>query len=72
MTKYKKSIASKPCSNWGGIEIMDINDDRVIVRDNYGKPTKAHHSKVRYNANGDPYFKHNGRREYLRDYIRHW
>lgn len=63
-------IACKPCSNWGGIEILQCDSDKVLVRDNYGKPRKAHSAQIRYNAKGDPYFKHNGKREYIRDYMR--
>ena len=66
----EKPIACKPMSNWGGIEIMYADSDKVIARDNYGTPRRAHGAKVRYNAKGEPYFKHNGRREYLRDYLR--
>ena len=38
-------------SNWGGIEILDIEhgiDDHVIWRENYGEPKKAHRSKIDY------------------------
>ena len=49
---------------------MYADSDKVIARDNYGTPRRAHGAKVRYNAKGEPYFKHNGRREYLRDYLR--
>lgn len=69
-SKFGKPIACKPMSNWGGVEILKIDDGRVVVRDNYGQPAKAHGAQVRYNAKGEPYFKHNGRREYLRDYTR--
>lgn len=70
MAKSRKPIACKPMSNWGGIEIMYADSDKVIARDNYGTPRRAHGAKVRYNVKGEPYFKHNGRREYLRDYLR--
>lgn len=68
--KFYYPIAFKPFSSHGGVEILQCNDDRVLIRDNYGKPSKPHSSKIRYNAKGNPYFKHNGKREYLQDYVR--
>ena len=70
MAKSVKPIAYKPMSNWGGVEILYADGDKVIVRDNYGTPRQAHSAKVRFNANGEPYFKHNGRREYIHHYLR--
>lgn len=71
-SKYrgKTPIACRTKSNWGGVEILKIDNDGVVCRDNYGKPSKAHSAKIRYNAKGDAYFKHNGRREYLSEYMR--
>ena len=68
--KFHYPIAYKPFSNHGGVEILQCNDEHVLVRDNYGTPSKAHSSKIRFNAKGEPYFKHNGRREYMHDYLR--
>lgn len=46
-------------------------DDAVLVGDVYGSTRKIpRSSRIRYNAKGDAYFMHHGRREYLRDYIR--
>lgn len=56
MEKYKdkKPIAVYPMSNWGGIEILDIEygiDDYVICRFNFGEPEdKLHRVKVTYGA----------------------
>ena len=63
-------IAFRGRNNYGGIEILQCDGERVVARDNYGKPERAHSAKIRYNAKGDPYFKHNGRREYLSEYLR--
>lgn len=62
-------IACKAISNIGGIEILEANEDYVLFRENFGTPKRAQRSQVRYSATGIPYFIHNGRREYLRDYI---
>ena len=68
--KEQKTDCVQAYVELGGIEIMYADSDKVIARDNYGTPRRAHGAKVRYNAKGEPYFKHNGRREYLRDYLR--
>ena len=51
----KKPIAVYGMSNWGGIEILDIEygvDDYVISRFNFGEPDKTiHKTKITYGAN---------------------
>lgn len=50
----KKPIAVYPMSNWGGIEILDIEygiDDYVICRYNFGEPEdRLHRVKINYGA----------------------
>lgn len=49
--KDKKPIGVMCLSNWGGIEVLDIeydSDDYVVWRFNYGEPQKCHRSKLRY------------------------
>ena len=68
------AIASRPVFNDAAIVIYAIEygiDDVVLVGDVYGDTRKIpHFSRIRYNTNGDAYFMHYGRREYLRDYLR--
>ena len=68
------AIASRPVFNDAAIVIYAIEygiDDSILVGDVYGDTRKTPHlSSIRYNASGDAYFMHYGRREYLRDYIR--
>ena len=68
------AIASRPVFNDSSIVIYAIEygiDDVVLVGDVYGDTRKTPRlSHIRYNAQGDAYFMHYGRREYLRDYIR--
>lgn len=46
-------------------------DDAVLVGDVYGSTRKIPRlSRIRYNAQGEAYFMHYGRREYLREYMR--
>ena len=72
--KNYAAIASRPVFNDAAIVIYAIKygiDDAVLVGDVYGDICKTPRlSSIRYNANGDAYFMHYGRREYLRDYIR--
>ena len=68
------AIASRPVSNDSAIVIYAVEysiDDAVLVGDVYGDTRKTpHFVRIRYNSQGDAYFMHHGRREYLRDYLR--
>ena len=68
-----KVAAVKSMSNFGGIEILDIEygiNDKVVWRYNFGKPEKPHKSIIYYTAKGRAYFKRYGQREYLDEYMR--
>ena len=68
------AIASRSVFNDAATVIYAIEygiDDAVLVGDVYGDTRKTpHFSRIRYNIQGDAYFMHYGRREYLRDYVR--
>ena len=68
------AIASRPVFNDSAIVIYSVEygvNDSILVGDVYGDTRKTPRlSSIRYNASGDAYFLHYGRREYLRDYIR--
>ena len=68
------AIASRPVFNDSAIVIYSVEygvNDSILVGDVYGDTRKTPRlSSIRYNASGDAYFMHYGRREYLRDYIR--
>ena len=72
--KNYDAIASRPVFNDAAIVIYDVEyniDDAVLVGDVYGDTRKTPRlSRIRYNVQGDAYFMHYGRREYLRDYVR--
>lgn len=67
-------IASKATSAFGGIAIYAVEygiNDAVLVGDELdGVRTTPRLSRIRYNMQGDAYFMHHGRREYLHDYMR--
>lgn len=67
-------IASKQTSAFGGIAIYAVEygiDDAVLVGDEMdGVRSIPRFSRLRYNMQGEAYFMHHGRREYLRDYMR--
>lgn len=68
----KKPIAGKATSAWGGIEIIDIEhgiNDFVIWR--WSNESKLHKSRAYYDSKRGAYFKVNGRREYLDEYMRY-
>lgn len=47
----QKAIAVFPMTNYGGIEVLDVSDEYVIYRFNFGTPEEAHRSKIRYGIN---------------------
>lgn len=70
----KKAIAFKATSAFGGISILDIDQRTMRIEwayDDMGELGKVHRS-VLYSTvrSGRYYFKVNGRREYLDDYMR--
>ena len=68
------AIASRPVFNDAAIVIYAVEygiEDAILVGDVYGDTRKTpHFVRLHYNAQGDAYFMHHGRREYLRDYVR--
>ena len=68
------AIASRPICNTAATVIYAVEygiDDAVLVGDVCGDTRKVpRFSRIRYNAQGDAYFMHYGRREYLHDYMR--
>lgn len=67
-----KAIAVKGMTNFGGMAIYDIDGDYVKWGYEFGnKKEKIHTSKIYYTvSSGRPYFKVNGRREYLDEFMR--
>lgn len=63
-----KIIAVLALSNWGGLEITELNDEYVSMRFNFGSPSRVHRRKLYANTKG-AYFKINGRRYYLDDFM---
>ena len=60
-------VAYKPTSAFGGIEVMKVKD-KVTWR--YSGEKRLHESTLYYSATLGPYFKINGKREYLAEYMR--
>jgi hypothetical protein len=66
----KKAIAVYPMTNHGGIEILDIFDDYVVYRFNFGTPDEAHRSKIRYGASVESFKTYAGYSIRLNDCMR--
>ena len=68
------AIASRPIFADAATVIYAVEygiDDAVLVGDVCGDTRKIpHFSRIRYNMQGEAYFMHHGRREYLREYMR--
>ena len=68
------AIASRPIFADAATVIYAIEygiNDVVLVGDVCGDTCKVpRFSRIRYNKQGEAYFMHYGRREYLRDYMR--
>lgn len=48
MKKDYAVIGVYPLSNFGGIEILEINDDRIKWRYNFGEPQEPQESDIEY------------------------
>ena len=70
--KEYKVIGTFTDSNFGGIEILEIDesDESVLFRWNHGEPEKATRAKLNSNSNGDLWFMSRGIRRKLSDFIR--
>ena len=68
------AIASRPLFYDAATVVYAVKhdlDDFILVGDVCGDIRKIPRwSRIRYNAQGDAYFMHHGRREYLHDYMR--
>lgn len=68
------AIASRPIFADAATVIYAVEygiDDAVLVGDVCGSTRKVPRlSRIRYNMQGEAYFMHHGRREYLREYMR--
>lgn len=64
------SIAYRMTSAYGGIEILRIDERKGQVHWRYGGERKEHRTQLYYSATQGPYFKVNGRREYLSEYLK--
>lgn len=70
----REPIAIKTISNYRALALYDIEfaiDNRVLagpVTDTEQRPPRWY--PLRYDENGDPYFKRLGNREYLSDFMR--
>ena len=72
--KDKTPIAVFPMSNWGGVEILDIEygiDDYVVCRYNFGETEeKLHRLMIRTSNDGQTFFVLDSRTIYLDECMR--
>ena len=79
MSEYRKKyaddvkpIAVCPLTNWGGVCIMEIQndlEDYVVSAENYGEGYKnVSRSKIRTTTKGEAYFMRQGKRWHIRDF----
>lgn len=69
----KKPVAVYPMNNYGGLEILDIENgyyDYAIVRYNFGIPEKLHKVRVRISGRKRSFFIIYSTRIYLDECIR--
>lgn len=67
----KRAIAVLPLTNWGGLEITDLNEACVEIAVNNGETRKqAGRHKLYESAKGEPYFILHGNRYYLDEFQR--
>ena len=66
--KNTEPIGTYAMSNWGGLEILDIQygiDDYVIASFNFGTRQQIRRHKICYTPTGRPYIRKQGTRFYL-------
>ena len=49
--KDARPVGLYPMSNFGGLEVLDINSDFVICRFNFGTPDTLHRVRLNYGVN---------------------
>ena len=69
MSRQFTPHATKCLSNWGGIEIMLSDDCEAVKVRKYGECNNRWH-KIQYTLAGDPYFRFDGRRWRIDDFMR--
>lgn len=57
-------------SNWGGLEILDMEPDTVVAAFNFGTRTNVRHHKIHHAPKKGPYLIKGGRRYYFQDIMR--
>ncbi|MBS6135517.1 MAG: hypothetical protein KH706_03055 [Faecalibacterium prausnitzii] len=78
MTMRQKYAGSKPVgviplSNWGGLEILDIESgctDKIVAAFNFGEREQPHRYRQYENAEGRVFIKVGGVRYYLDEALR--
>ncbi len=68
MTNNNKIIASLPLCNNASIGIIGANDEKIIYKFSFEE--KCRKAKVYMNNSGEFYFKIQGRRYYLNEFMR--
>lgn len=72
--KYEntKAVGVYPLCNWGGIEVLDFEygtDDYAIACFNFGHRRSIRRHKLHYTRFGKAYFRKEGRRYYLDNFM---
>ena len=78
MSKYKEYLKQEPIAGYSlfcdaGFLIYDVDniEDKVIIADTLsGKIAGFRKNKIHYNAKGEPYFNHFGRKIYFNECLR--
>ena len=66
-----KPVAFYTICNWGGLGIIECDDERVVIGEFFGDmPVVIHKLKLHYNQNGDSYFVLNNTRYHLYNFCR--
>ena len=66
-----KPVGIMPLSNWGGLEVLALEEYRVLACFNFGTGRQhIRYHKIEYTASGREYFRVYGVRYYLDEIIR--
>ena len=66
MKLAKKPVGTIHLCNWGGLEVLSINNEEVVACFNFGNGREMFNThKIIYTSSGRAYFRKQGKRYYL-------
>lgn len=65
-----KAVGYAPITNWGGLEVLALEDEHIVACFNYGTRNRIRRHKIQYTRSGRPFITKMGNRYYLDEIMR--